>query len=218
MLRLVRAGIAVSAVWMLLSNPASAAVTTFEGAPNNGAPFQTYDGFTYQFLARGWGVFADSFAFTPPMTRNGTTRLMFSGLDQTELGSNGRVEISRTDGGLFSITGFDAASAFQGKAGSLTVTGVLGDLSTVSTSFDVDSTYDSYVLDTSFSGLRSITFAEATIAEFLDYGIGLDNIAFDLATPVPEPATWVLLIAGFGLIGGAMRRGRLLPVEQTPAR
>jgi hypothetical protein len=27
--------------------------------------------------------------------------------------------------------------------------------------------------------------------------------------PVPEPASWVMLIAGFGLIGGIARRQRL---------
>ena len=29
-----------------------------------------------------------------------------------------------------------------------------------------------------------------------------------LLSAVPEPAHWALLIAGFGLVGGAMRRGR----------
>jgi hypothetical protein len=26
--------------------------------------------------------------------------------------------------------------------------------------------------------------------------------------PVPEPATWVMMVGGFGLVGGAMRRHR----------
>ncbi len=37
----------------------------------------------------------------------------------------------------------------------------------------------------------------------------LDNVSLDIAAPpVPEPATWAMMIAGFGLIGGAMRRVR----------
>lgn len=40
--------------------------------------------------------------------------------------------------------------------------------------------------------------------------IGIDNIRFGQGLPVtpgvPEPASWVLLIAGFGLAGGALRR------------
>ena len=32
------------------------------------------------------------------------------------------------------------------------------------------------------------------------------NVSFDQVAAVPEPATWAMLIAGFGLVGGAMRR------------
>ena len=41
------------------------------------------------------------------------------------------------------------------------------------------------------------------------YDAGLDNIRFDaraITAAVPEPATWAMMILGFGLIGGAMRR------------
>jgi hypothetical protein len=40
---------------------------------------------------------------------------------------------------------------------------------------------------------------------------GVDGISFNVASPVggvPEPASWAMLIAGFGLIGAAMRRRR----------
>ena len=40
-----------------------------------------------------------------------------------------------------------------------------------------------------------------------------DNITFTLGGAVPEPATWAMMIAGFGLVGGAMRRR-----ERTIAR
>lgn len=39
-------------------------------------------------------------------------------------------------------------------------------------------------------------------------GISLNFQVFQLATAVPEPATWALLIAGFGLVGGQLRRQR----------
>ncbi len=35
-------------------------------------------------------------------------------------------------------------------------------------------------------------------------GMALDNVAV-VANPVPEPATWAMLIAGFGLVGVALR-------------
>ena len=36
-------------------------------------------------------------------------------------------------------------------------------------------------------------------------GILIDNVSLDIGS-VPEPASWALMIAGFGLVGGAMRR------------
>jgi hypothetical protein len=41
------------------------------------------------------------------------------------------------------------------------------------------------------------------------YNVGIDNLSFSLNEPlgaVPEPATWLMMIAGFGLIGGMMRQ------------
>jgi len=44
-----------------------------------------------------------------------------------------------------------------------------------------------------------------------DESWGIDNISLQ-ANAVPEPATWAMLIAGFGLVGAAMRRKRLVRV------
>lgn len=43
--------------------------------------------------------------------------------------------------------------------------------------------------------------------------LGIDNIVFDVRAvavqeAVPEPASWALLLGGFGVVGGAMRRRR----------
>ena len=35
-----------------------------------------------------------------------------------------------------------------------------------------------------------------------------DNLTFGASQPVPEPATWAMMLVGFGAIGGAMRRRR----------
>ncbi len=75
-------------------------------------------------------------------------------------------------------------------------------------------TSGSYRLDTnpiSFSGIRQIiTIDSDDLGAVRDY----DRIAFatdgivGLAGGIPEPTTWALMIAGFGMIGGAMRRRR----------
>jgi hypothetical protein len=48
---------------------------------------------------------------------------------------------------------------------------------------------------------------------FPDANLGYDTFRFGPSTPtgggVPEPATWTMLIAGFGLVGAAARRRRL---------
>ena len=43
-------------------------------------------------------------------------------------------------------------------------------------------------------------------------GPGLDTIALDatLASAAPEPASWVMMVGGFGLLGAAMRRRKTL--------
>ncbi len=43
-----------------------------------------------------------------------------------------------------------------------------------------------------------------------DVAFEIDDIS---APAVPEPATWAMLIAGFGLVGAAMRRQRAVPVR-----
>ncbi len=54
---------------------------------------------------------------------------------------------------------------------------------------------------TGASTTLSFSSDAATAAGF--YGPALDNVSI---AAVPEPATWMMLILGFGLVGGAMRR------------
>lgn len=43
-------------------------------------------------------------------------------------------------------------------------------------------------------------------------GSGSAGIGFAPSGPIPEPATWAMLIGGFGLVGGAMRRRNRIKV------
>jgi hypothetical protein len=42
----------------------------------------------------------------------------------------------------------------------------------------------------------------------LQAGPGLDNVSLTAAGGVPEPASWALMVGGFGLVGGALRQRR----------
>ncbi len=55
-----------------------------------------------------------------------------------------------------------------------------------------------------FVGTGSDTIAFTNTTPLGDNYAGLDNVSLS----VPEPAQWALLLGGFGLIGGAMRRRR----------
>lgn len=63
---------------------------------------------------------------------------------------------------------------------------------------------------TGFGGTRP--FQAITLADL----IAFDVIGYDLAA-VPEPATWAMMIAGFGFIGAATRRGRRVQTKVTYA-
>lgn len=67
----------------------------------------------------------------------------------------------------------------------------------------------------SFFGL--VDTAGFTSVSILNVGVpgsgdawGVDDVSYNLA--VPEPASWALLLGGFGLLGGAVRRRRLMAV------
>ena len=75
-------------------------------------------------------------------------------------------------------------------------------------------TFDPLPLDPAFLGFVSdISFTTVTFLNPLggiqNDRLSLDNLTFASSTvtaAVPEPATWAMMIAGFGLVGGAMRR------------
>lgn len=61
----------------------------------------------------------------------------------------------------------------------------------------------------------SITRVAVAPGSFNDW-VGVDNINFTpiAAGAVPEPATWAMLVGGFGLVGASMRRRRRTGVAQ----
>lgn len=134
----------------------------------------------------------------------------------------GEITITAAAGYGVSLIGFDAACYRNGApcqvidydvvslSGVVVEAGVVGLPKLNHSLIEVDSAY----------------YAGLTIRWDESFDVGLDNIRFDVIrvrnplgselldggplAPVPEPATWGLMLAGFGLVGAAVRRRRVV--------
>ena len=153
----------------------------------------------------------------------GNASLYYAGLNDSAL------RLSRADGRAFSVTGLDfaflaAQPVDPDLRGQLVVTGTRADGGSTVLALDLPGqgedgtfTFANATLD-GFNGaaFASVTFSacvfiEGSCVNSLDqpaYNLAqfaLDNIATTVSA-VPEPATWMALLAGLGLLGGAARR------------
>ena len=198
--------IALVAAFALSATTASAStLITFDGTPDNYDDLQSYDGFNFDFSASGWGVVAGDFSCcTGQNVLNGTNHLMFSGERD---GAPSSVTITKIGGGNFSLKSFDVATAFVQSTGLVRVKGFFSGGGSISRVYEIGDSYQSRNAR-GFTGLTSLVFAETRLTNFTDYGVGLDNILLASDAVIPEPATWAMMIAGFGLVGFAARRRR----------
>jgi hypothetical protein len=65
-----------------------------------------------------------------------------------------------------------------------------------------------------YLGDPNLSAASAYVRDNLN-GSGAINYAFRVTAAVPEPATWLMMILGFGLVGGAMRYRQRHPAKVT---
>lgn len=214
----------VAAATVTTALPATAAVTSF----GSRAAFDTAAGATttetFESCAGGAGVSSTLSAATPGPCGSIVAGISFSpddGFDlyiappgqsanaTTALGVNfpqsGNNNIAFADG-AFSF-GADFNQNFGG--GSQRGTPVLFTLDAFDTlgvlvaslDFSVDSDSSTFFGITSTDLLGSIKVRSGENG----YAV-LDNASFGAGATVPEPASWAMLIAGFGLVGTAMRR------------
>jgi hypothetical protein len=133
---------------------------------------------------------------------NGTTS--YYGLNETN------ISFSRANGGRFSLSSLDAAQTFIGldRPLTLTLTGTkAGSVvsNTILVGADAAGAFATFTFN-DFVDLSSLTITGSS--EFPEFA--LDNVVLN-AGAVPEPATWAMMIGGFGVVGGTIRRRRVSP-------
>lgn len=165
-------------------------------------------------LNTGNGVPQNSggFTFTPgPNDTSGINDMHFHNMDGfgdnggTNLGTHDDVVMTKVGGGVFSLSSFDFAG-FGTETG-VDLVGLLFGGGTLSTSFVADGVASSYQ-NFSLSGWNNLVSVTWTKPSDGGNGFFLDNINTGASGAVPEPASWAMMIAGFGLVGGSLRTRR----------
>lgn len=205
--------LAVAAVAALAAPvTAGAATITFDAIPTpggNGYFFGTGGGYS--------AVLTDGFTFDTPSLSHGHV------IDSPSSCSGGCADngtkylggdmpgliMTRSNGGTFSLNGFDGAEAFTGLSvpTSIDLVGTLFGGGTVFASFALDGINDSlggladfqsFML--SWTNLTSVYFT-APMGTAPGGWFGVDNIIVDAMAPTPSPEPGTLLLLGSGIVG-----------------
>ncbi|KAB7644440.1 PEPxxWA-CTERM sorting domain-containing protein [Polymorphobacter fuscus] len=184
--------------------PASAALITFDdlGTDAFEAIPNSYHGFTWDFWAS-----INAANYGPSGYANGVVP---GGNSACACASDfGQTTQSISSVGKFTLGSGYFTSAWNDGA-TLSVVGLSGATTLFSTTAVLDTSGPS-LLTFNWSGIDKVTFA---IAGGSSAGMGgsgnyfaLDNLT--VTSDVPEPASWAMMIAGFGLVGAVMRRRRI---------
>ena len=189
------------AALVLSCGSANAAIIDFESVvTDNFDNVIVADGYTWDFKAAGWWIGPADIANHPDGTSNGTSNLVAAG----DNNGNASVTMTQVGNAAFDISGLDAATANILEFNGLTITGLFDMGGSISTTIDIDATFDGYVL-AGFTNLASVTFSSVNSAPYNDGGFSIDNIIVDEAVGVSAPYTLSLIV--LGLIGfGTSRR------------
>lgn len=130
--------------------------------------------------------------------------------------------LTKNDGGLFSIGSIDVAEYFDygnfGSSADVSFSFVFADGSTQSETRTIDTVgrYPVNTLQFNVAPLRSFAFLPT---RGTSGSLQFDNIVLgdDAVSAVPEPATWAMMLCGFGLLGGVLRRRSRKPGSAFPS-
>ena len=204
----------VAGTLLISAGTVSAAVVTldFEGIPNS-SPVGTY-------YAAGGYVFSPATLALVDADAGG------SGNFANEPSPNTIMFFLDSNSALLDVAaGFDTGFSFyytSSTSAPVNVWSGLGGTGTLLATLNLSAQYNAGCTgDPSgdFCNFSPIGVTFVGTAHSIDFGgtagfTGYDNITFGSSTPgnpggtVPEPATWALMITGFGLVGSALRRRR----------
>jgi hypothetical protein len=130
----------------------------------------------------GASLFTQFVSPTVTLTRDNGSAFLFKSIDFSEYFDNGAYQPFSTN--------VNFAFAFLD-----------GTVGTAVRTFSTDGKYLPTTFNFDLAPLRSLSWTPVTGS-----GVQFDNIVLEDVAAVPEPATWAMMIFGFGLIGFAMRR------------
>lgn len=203
-----RHSLALAIAASTLSVPASAAVITFDDLPHVEDIQSPYQGFTWDYwTAINGDLFGD-------YGSNGYTNGVVSGPNVACACAN---DFSQSAQSISSASSFTLGSGYftsgWNDGATLQVTGFDGADTLYTTSAVLNMSGPS-LLVFNWSGIDKVTFSisggtrNPNVTGTGNY-FALDNLTItpgDIAPGVPEPKSWALMIAGFGLVGFALRR------------
>jgi hypothetical protein len=193
--------VAIAAVSMVVSAaPAMCTTVIVNGGFENGLNGWSTSGRVEALLG---SIYADGISTAATQAQRDNTYAFFGGANETSINTLSQ-SFATIAGRTYSFS-FEAVDVgggaqdvsfdFGGQTGSTDLT--------PANNFSLARTFTgSFVAS---SATSTVTFTNSSFADNTD--VALDNVSVSL-TPVPEIATWAMLIAGFGVIGVAQRRRR----------
>lgn len=179
--------IAIALTSMVVAMPANAAtVLSFASIPQG---FQSGT-----FFSNGFTLFFDSF-FVDSAENEAEPLCCTSG---------GSLTVTKTGGGNFAFKSVEIQQEYGRGSANLNVA---GSLAAANVTNDAFGTFDfAYSTRNAGAPLAPVDKLVFTGLRNNDVGVSFRNITVEaLSSAVPEPATWLMMILGFGFVGGAMR-------------